>query len=306
MKRKEMEITLREALTEFLAEKKAMGLQQKTLDNYILSLQVFMSETGQDDLIPISSLTKDGIIKWISVRIESGSNRNTINHYLREIKSFSYWCQEKGYVDYYRLSLVKCPESETKRYSEEELKALLVPPKRSDSFTIWRSWLLVNLVLGTGARLNSMRNLKIDDINFSENSISYRTTKNGHLLVLPLTEKLGQAIRLYLRNWDIGVRNILCSDQGELATTHSLQQAFDRYCESRNVTSQGVHALRHTFSYLMYKNGTDIATIQYFLGHKNIELTRHYIGKLSKRDVSQTATPLELLDSIKMKKPKRK
>ena len=300
MTRKETEITLREALTEFLMEKKAMGLQPKTLDNYILSLQVFMSENGWDDLIPIKSLTKDRIIKWISVRLENGSNRNTINHYLREIKSFSYWCQDKGYIESYRISLVKSPEPEIKRYTEDELKVLLVPPKKSDSFTTWRSWILVNLALGTGARLNSMRTLKLDDINFTDNSITYHTTKNGHYLVLPLTEKLVQAIRLYLRTWDIS-GYILCSDQGEMATTHSLEQAFDRYCGARGITSQGVHALRHTFSYLMYKNGTDIITIQYFLGHRNIELTRHYIGKLSRNDVSQAETPLDTLFNCNLK-----
>ena len=306
MKRKNTEqVTLREALTEFLTEKRAQGLVEKTLDNYIFSVQDYLSEMGGDDLIPVSSLDKNGVIKWISTRLETGSNRNTINHYLRELRCFIYWCQERGYLDTYRVTLVKTPEPMIKRYTEDELRVLLTPPDKADSFTVWRTWLLINIALGTGARLNSMIHLKVTDINLNENSITFHTTKNGRILTLPLTDKLLQAIRHYLRVWEIK-EYILCSDSGELPTTHSIQLAFDRYCESRGISSQGIHALRHTFSYMMYRGGTDITTIQYYLGHRSIELTRHYIGKLSHNDITQVETPLDILTETPCKKPVRK
>ena len=35
---------------------------------------------------------------------------------------------------------------------QEELCALIQPPKREDSFVIWRSWAIINFILGTAAR----------------------------------------------------------------------------------------------------------------------------------------------------------
>lgn len=83
------QITIRTALDNFLARKSAEGLSATTLDNYVITLQVFMSDNGFDDLEPISSITDEVILKWKTEMVEAGCRaKASINHYLRDFRVF--------------------------------------------------------------------------------------------------------------------------------------------------------------------------------------------------------------------------
>ena len=52
----------------------------------------------------------------------------------------------------FKIKMVKAQETIKDVYTQEELCALIQPPKREDSFVIWRSWAIINFILGTAAR----------------------------------------------------------------------------------------------------------------------------------------------------------
>lgn len=306
MKRnQEKQITIRTAFTEFLAEKKSAGLSPSTLDNYLISLQVFMADNGFDDLYPVSSIDKSCIIKWTTEMLDhQAHNRHSINHYLRDIRVFLYWCMEQNYLSPFKIKQIVTGEGQIKRYSIEDIQKLLPTPKPVDSFGTWKGWMIAQLCLSTGARLSSLLNLRWTDVNMDDNTITFTHTKNKHILVLPMSVTLKASIIKYRKTWDFSnTIFVLCSDRNTVSTAHSLQQCFDKFCSLRNIDGKGIHALRHSFSYLMYENGVDVTTIQYYLGHSSLELTRHYIGKLSANDVRKINNPL---DSLMIKNSKIK
>jgi site-specific recombinase XerD len=45
----------------------------------------------------------------------------------------------------------------------------------------------------------------------------------------------------------------------------------------------GVHSLRHTFATHHFAMGTDLVTVQEFLGHSSLDTTKLYIGLAKKR-----------------------
>ena len=51
-----------------------------------------------------------------------------------------------------KIKMVKAQETIKDVYTQEELCALIQPPKREDSFVVWRSWAIINFILGTAAR----------------------------------------------------------------------------------------------------------------------------------------------------------
>lgn len=305
MKRNQEQTTIRTAFTEFLAEKKSLGLSPSTLDNYLTSLQIFMSDNGFDDLLPVNSIDKSCIVKWTTEMLDhQAQNRQTVNHYLRDMRVFLYWCMEQDYLSPFKVRLVVVGEGQIKRYNMEDIQKLLPIPKSVDSFGTWKGWMIAQLCLSTGARLSSLLNLQWNDIDVDSNTISFTHTKNKQFLVLPMSVTLKASILKYRKAWDFSNTTfVLCSDSGQHSTTHSLQQCFNKFCSLRNIDGKGIHALRHSFSYLMYENGVDITTIQYYLGHSTIELTRHYIGKLTAFDVKEIKNPLDSLtmSSIKVK-----
>lgn len=297
MKRNQKQITIRTAFTEFLSEKKSLGLSPSTLDNYLTSLQVFLSDNGFDDLLSVSSIDKSCIVKWTTEMLDhQAHNRQSVNHYLRDMRAFLYWCMEQDYLSPFRVRLVAVGEGQIKRYSMEDIQKLLPTPKSVDSFGTWKGWMIAQLCLSTGARLSSLLNLQWNNIDMDSNTISFTHTKNKHILVLPMSVTLKSSLLKYRKTWDFSESSyVLCSNIGDISSTHSLQQCFDKFCSLRNIDGKGIHALRHSFSYLMYENGVDITTIQYYLGHTTLELTRHYIGKLTANDIKKVATPLDSL-----------
>ena len=77
---------------------------------------------------------------------------NSVNHYIRSVKVFLYWCMEQDEIAPFRIKMIKAQETIKDVYTQEELCALIQPPKREDSFVVWRSWAIINFILGTAAR----------------------------------------------------------------------------------------------------------------------------------------------------------
>ncbi len=59
---------------------------------------------------------------------------NSVNHYIRSVKVFLYWCMEQDEMAPFKIKMVKAQETIKDVYTQEELCALIQPPKREDSF----------------------------------------------------------------------------------------------------------------------------------------------------------------------------
>ena len=65
---------------------------------------------------------------------------NSVNHYIRSVKVFLYWCMEQDEIALFKIKMVKAKENIKDVYMQE------------DSFVVWRSWAIINFILGTAAR----------------------------------------------------------------------------------------------------------------------------------------------------------
>ena len=72
----------------------------------------------------------------------------------------------------FKIKMVKAQETIKDVYTQEELCALIQPPKREDSFVIWRSWAIINFILGTAAREATVCEMQMQDISFDDRTIT--------------------------------------------------------------------------------------------------------------------------------------
>ena len=89
------------AYEDFLIEKRADGLSERTIEVYELHIGHFVKRFGH---VPVGELTKDA---WISEVIElQRGNRSdvTVTSYCRSIRVFLYWLQANGYMESCALS----------------------------------------------------------------------------------------------------------------------------------------------------------------------------------------------------------
>lgn len=145
---------------------------------------------------------------------------------------------------------------------------------------------IVLLGLSSGIRACDVINLKLSDIDWRNETLSFKQSKTGNLLHLPLTVPVGNAIARYLSeerpvtgNDFLFVRQLA---PFEPLSDHSscyevVRRVFKQSGISKDNRIFGMHMLRHNAASTMVKNEIPIATIAAILGHSNTDTTDVYI-----------------------------
>lgn len=142
------------------------------------------------------------------------------------------------------------------------------------------------LGLTTGIRAIDLINLKLSDIDWNNETISFKQSKTGNPVLLPLPVSLGNAIARYLseerhdaRTNCLFVRTIAPFDPlaGHTSCYAIVKSVFKAAGISKDARIFGMHMLRHNAASTMVKNEVPVSTIAAILGHANIGTTDIYI-----------------------------
>ena len=107
----------------------------------------------------IETLTQRDINKFILSMQERELKSATIASYVRILKTFVSYCRAQGLTDLI-VKPYKVEETVKDTYTDIELKKLLKKPNmRSCSFTEYRTWVIINLLLNSGCRAATVRNI---------------------------------------------------------------------------------------------------------------------------------------------------
>ena len=133
---------------DFLDDKKYSGTAEATLNGYRYDITRFLKFLSDEQL----AVNEAGFKRYVVHLTDSGMSVNSINHYIRSVKVFLYWCMEQEEIAPFKIKMIKAQDTIKDVYTQEELCALIQLPKREDSFVVWRSWAIINFILGTAAR----------------------------------------------------------------------------------------------------------------------------------------------------------
>lgn len=296
---------IKQAFEEFLAEKEAMNLSAATLKNYRQSVEYFFDFIEATDETPCEEITASYFFQWMNSMKLDGVKHTSINHYLRDCRSFIYWCMnpDRAYIPSFKVPLMEGQEEQIKLFTDEELEALLEKPRRNDSFVIWRTWAIVNWVLGTGNRASTITEVRLTDVNYTKKEITLAHTKNKKAQIIPLSSSLDTVLKEYIRMWrkEAPVDGWLFPNVGEeQLTTNALRHAFAKYCEDRGVERTNIHGLRHNFAKGWVRNNGNMFALQQILGHSTLDMTRKYV-KMFSEDIKDDFDKFNPLDTIKSK-----
>ena len=173
---------------DFLDDKKYSGTAEATLNGYRYDITRFLKFLSDEQLT-----VNEAGFKWYVIHLtDSGMTANSVNHYIRSVKVFLYWCMEQDEIAPFKIKMVKAQETIKDVYTQEELCALIQPPKREDSFVIWRSWAIINFILGTAAREATVCEMQMQDISFDDQTITFR-----HLLKAKKGGAMSYLVRVY-------------------------------------------------------------------------------------------------------------
>ena len=153
----------------------------------------FLGESGRASL-----LTKGVCVSFLQARMPEGIKPVSINSCNRVINSFLSWLYKNRYLSE-ELNIPKLKEQEVVKptYSEDDLKILLQKPETS-SFAEFRTWVIINYILGTGNRQASLLNIKNCDVELSEGYINLTHTKSKKKQIVPLSSSLCAVLHEYM------------------------------------------------------------------------------------------------------------
>ena len=155
---------------DFLDDKKYSGTAEATLNGYRYDITRFLKFLSDEQL----AVNEAGFKRYVIHLTDSGMTANRVNHYIRSVKVFLYWCMEQDEIAPFKIKMVKAQETIKDVYTQGELCALIQPPKREDSFVVWRSWAIINFILGTAAREATVCEMQMQDISFDDRTITFR------------------------------------------------------------------------------------------------------------------------------------
>lgn len=270
------DVTLKTSFQDFLFFKNAQGVTNKTISTYETHLKcvgMYLDTTTN-----ISEITKSYIQKMITEMRKRNLSQNSIASYMRTFKAFLTWANNEGLTT---VNIPRYKEEETikETYTEQEIEKLLKKPSlKTSSFAEYRTWVIINFLLNSGARASTVRHIIIRDVDLENGFIVYRHNKNHKIQTIPLCSKMITIFKEYLTYRKGSEEEYLfCNEEGEMLSEVALSSAIKRYNRKRGVRKTSIHLFRHTFAKLyLIECGGDAFTLQRLLGHSTLDMTKHY------------------------------
>lgn len=274
-------ITFSEGFEEFILNCKGRNLREGTIRHYTEGYKSITKFISKDT--PIKDITHKTFDEFVASYVGLGVGSQTIYTYSRDLKTILYFFMKVGYLKEYKISLPKVDKKAIETYSDAELKILLKKPKLKDcSFVQYRDWVIVNFLLSTGIRSNSLINIKIKDLDFENEVVYINMTKNRKPLILPLNLTIIKILKDYLkvRQHQSEEEYLFPTAFGTKMYRKTLNQTLNTYARNRGVNTSGTHRYRHTYAKKAVLKGMNPAILQKVLGHSSLLITQNYLNIL--------------------------
>lgn len=287
-----------EAFKDFIIYKKSNNISESTLKDYKNIFSIFMEFYGEDSLC--SEITQETVQKyicWLQNKPKKQNNTKeekepeylssaTIATYIRHLRAVLNYFMEKGYTKRFIVSIPRFEKEVKDVYTPNELDLLLKKPDlKKCSFSEYRNWVMTNYFLSTANRLETVRNIKIKDLNFEENEIYLRHVKNKKPYSIPMQKELKKILIEYLsyRKGD-SEDYLFCNenDDKKPLTNEAIKTVMARYNQRRGVEKTSVHIYRNTFAKYWILKGGDLLRLQRILGHKKLDMVLEYVDMYGK------------------------
>jgi len=295
-------MTAQEGFVRFIRVKKAKNLSPDTIRHYEIGFRYFGEFFDLSRFC--SEITLDTYYSYIEyLQTNRNANSTTMNTYLGALRTILYFFMEEGYMEKFQIKLLKKEKKIKETYTDDELNLILKKPDlKKCSFAEYRNWVMANYFLGTGNRLRTALNIKIEHLDFGNNLIFMGKTKNGRQQLIPMSKVLSGILQEYLiHRGGTGSDYLFCDSHGRQLTRDGTNTIIRKFHFSRGVKRTSIHAYRHTFAKKWILNGGDIFRLQKILGHSSMDMVRNYVEMFSD-DLQKDFEVFNPLDSFQKNK----
>lgn len=253
---------------------------------------------------------------------EEERSDNTIEKYMRDIRFFREWLQdrriEKSVIIGYKKELceryaVKSVNSmlssinaffvfmgwydlkvktlkiqrrmfadKSKELSKSEYERLLIAAKNKKNE---RLYYLMQTIAGTGLRVSEIKYVTCEAVRQGQAVINCK----GKIRQIFLPKKLCQMLKKYIKSRKIKNGSVFVTRSGKPLDRYAIWKMLKDLCESAGVPKDKVfpHNFRHLFARTFYSLQKDIVRLADILGHSSVETTRLYTMESGTEHIKQ-------------------
>ena len=253
----------------------------KTIENYRLDLNNYFEFLKKESLDYKEVEYQD--LRYLFEYFDSKKLKSkSIRRHISSIKGFYKYLVLNGLCETNPFMYVTLPKKETKlpRYlTYNELLEIFNSLELITNYDL-RDRLILELLYATGVRVSELINIKISDIDISNQSIKILGKGKKERIVYfndvacnLLNKYFGIYNSLNKKNLDY----LFLNKKGDKLTTagisYILNKIIKKVCFNKHITP---HMLRHSFATHLLNNGCDLLTVQELLGHSSISTTGIY------------------------------
>lgn len=265
------------------------GLSSNTIDAYRRDLDDFLEFSIENFSIEFENMSKPVVNSYLRQLHEKKYNPTSISRKIASLRGFFKWLCANEISNSNPLDTIEMPKISQrlpKILSVNEIKLML----NTDLNPIERVEL--ELLYGSGLRVSELVNLKINNIDLTQNYLITKG-KGSKERIVPFNPISCSAIKDYLKIRDftvmkfkIDTKILLINESGRFVSRQDIYKFIHKLGKNfhKNISP---HTLRHSFATHLLENGADLRVVQELLGHSDVSTTQLYthISKKRLKDV---------------------
>ncbi|MAW64981.1 MAG: integrase [Flavobacteriales bacterium] len=262
----------------YIAKEKRYSLH--TIKAYKTDLIEFSDYSHRYFDTSIQQVNHKMVRSWFAKMMEEGFEPSSVHRKSSTLKSFFKFLMVNGFLEKSPMDLVPLPKRKKnlpKFVDQKSLDALLNELDFPDNYEGKRDKLIIDLFYQTGIRQSELIELKISDVDFSQQQIKVLGKRNKERII-PISSGLIETIKEFItyRKTD-SVVNLLLTAVGKKLYPKLVYKIVNKYLSKVTTLSQrSPHVLRHSFATHMLNNGAELNSIKELLGHVNLSATQVY------------------------------
>jgi integrase/recombinase XerD len=298
---KQHQLTLSQALEGYHLHAEARRLSLNTIRDYFTTFSKFQLFFEED--IPLADISVEDVELFLASL--DGLKKKTVLNYYVGLSALWTWAFYEGVVEEHIIRQIIPPnpkKAEIIPFTLQDVRLIIAACERSRSYRRpgqleqcnhslpypERNKAIVLLLLDTGLRASEVCNSKIANIDLRNKRMTV-IGKGNKQRTVPFSAKTGKRIWRYLatRRGYNDRDPLFASNDGGAIDRHSLRRFLNRLGQRADVRKVYPHRFRHTFAINFLRNGGDIYTLQYILGHSTLEMVKRYL-KLAEQDTENS------------------
>lgn len=260
----------------YLACKKLEGLSKKTLSNY----RLFLEKLDIYFTKPCSTISTMDLRMFLAV-MGKGKKPATINGYVTYLKGFFGWLQNEEYIiknPAAKLKQTKVPKIILEGYKSENFEKLREACQNE------KEKCLFELLDSTACRISEIDNIRVEDINWQEQSIKV-LGKGQKERIVYFSTKAKLHLKSYIAGRETGYLFISDHAPHQHIQVRALQLIISKISNRAQVDERvHCHKFRRTQATRLLNSGMTIQGVQGILGHSSPETSQRY-ARLSQENL---------------------